>query len=229
MRPPARARVTTILRAAAGALSLLAALGAAGSSQAATLVINVQTPDGHVLPGAVVTVRPLDGAPRKPAPVHAIIDQVNRAFEPDILVIPVGSTVEFPNSDSVSHQIYSFSPTKRFQLPLYHGKPYPPVHFDEAGIVTLGCNIHDKMVGYILVTDATFFGRTDARGVWSVPDLPRGTYHVSLWHPLLREPAAALDRAVSITGDEAENLTVQLAQSLRPAPLQPSARSKDQY
>src|ERR1700680_328705 len=164
MRPPARARVTTILRAAAGALSLLAALGAAGSSQAATLVINVQTPDGHVLPGAVVTVRPRDGAPRKPAPVHAIIDQVNRVFAPDLLVIPVGSTVEFPNSDSVSHQIYSFSSAKRFQLPLYRGKPYSPTRFDQPGVVTLGCNIHDDMLGYLFVTDAPFFGRTDPSG-----------------------------------------------------------------
>jgi plastocyanin len=121
------------------------------------------------------------------APISAILDQINLAFVPDIIVIPVGSTVEFPNSDSVSHQIYSFSPTKRFQLPLYHGKPYPPVHFDQAGVVTLGCNIHDRMVGYIYVTDATYFGRTDAHGAWSVTNVPRGIYHVSLWHPLLRD------------------------------------------
>ena len=103
----------------------------------------MHTADGHALPGAVVTVQPLDGPVHHAAPLHAVIDQVNRAFAPDLLVIPVGSTVAFPNSDSVSHQIYSFSPTKRFQLPLYRGKPYPPVHFDQPGVVTLGCNIHD--------------------------------------------------------------------------------------
>ena len=215
-------------RLGAWRLPLVALLGTAVPALAGTLNVQANLANREPFAGAIVTVRG-EASHAPVAPVSAILDQINLAFVPDILVIPVGSTVEFPNSDSVSHQIYSFSPTKRFQLPLYHGKPYPPVHFDEAGIVTLGCNIHDKMVGYILVTDATFFGRTDARGVWSVPDLPRGTYHVSLWHPLLREPAAALDRAVSITGDEAENLTVQLAQSLRPAPLQPSARSKDQY
>jgi len=110
--------------AAAGALALLAALGRAGPDLAATLVIHVQTPDGHALAGAVVTARPLDGQAKRPAPVHAVMDQVNRAFAPDLLVVPVGSTVAFPNSDSVSHQIYSFSAAKRFQLPLYHGKPY---------------------------------------------------------------------------------------------------------
>ncbi len=96
-----------------------------------------------------------------------MVDQVDRAFAPDLLVIPLGSTVEFPNSDSVSHQIYSFSPAKRFQLPLYRGKPYPPVHFDQAGVVTLGCNIHDDMLAYLVVTDAPWFGRTDAAGAWS--------------------------------------------------------------
>ena len=178
--------------------------------------------------GAVITVRG-ETSHAPVAPISAILDQINLTFVPDIIVIPVGSTVEFPNSDSVSHQIYSFSPTKRFQLPLYHGKPYPPVHFDEAGVVTLGCNIHDRMVGYIVVTDAAYFGRTDARGIWSATNVPRGTYHVSLWHPLLRDSAASLDREVSVTGDESATATVQLAQALRPAPLPATARSRDAY
>ena len=120
----------------------------------ATLVINVQTPDGHALPGAVVTVRPLDAPARQRRAAARRHGPGQPRFAPDLLVIPVGSTVEFPNSDSVSHQIYSFSPAKRFQLPLYRGKPYPPVHFDQAGVVTLGCNIHDEMLAYLLVTDA---------------------------------------------------------------------------
>lgn len=226
MRPPARARVTTIAGVAAGALSLLAALGAAGSSQAATLVINVQTPDGHVLPGAVVTVRPLDGTPRKPAPVHAVIDQVNRAFEPDLLVIPVGSTVEFPNSDSVSHQIYSFSPARRFQLPLYRGKPYPAVHFDQGGVVTLGCNIHDEMLAYLLVTDAPYFGRTDRAGGWSA-DVPRGRYRVGIWHPRLRESEADLERELTVGDTDRADLTLRLAKPLEPAPLTDRPHSWD--
>ena len=129
--------------------------------------------------------------------MHAVMDQVNRAFVPDLLVIPVGSTVSFPNSDSVSHQIYSFSPAKRFQLPLYRGKPYPPVHFDQAGVVTLGCNIHDEMLAYLLVTDAPYYGRTDASGTWSV-EVPRGHYRISIWHPRLRDEAADLERELTV-------------------------------
>jgi plastocyanin len=197
-------------------------------AMAGTISVQVNLADRGPFAGAVVTLRGETGhAPA--APVSAILDQINLTFVPDIVIIPVGSTVEFPNTDSVSHQIYSFSPAKRFQLPLYRGKPYPPVHFDEAGVVTLGCNIHDKMVGYIYVTDAAYFGRTDARGTWSVTNVPRGTYHVGVWHPLLRESVASLEREVSITGNESAEVTVQLTQSLRPAPLQATARSKDLY
>ena len=75
--------------------------------------------------------------------------------------VGVGTRVEFPNNDSVSHQVYSFSPAKRFQLPLYKGEIHPPVTFDQPGLVVLGCNIHDSMVGYIYVTDAPYFGTTE--------------------------------------------------------------------
>ena len=113
------------------------------------------------------------------------MDQVDRAFVPDLLVIPVGSTVEFPNSDSVSHQIYSFSPTKRFQLPLYRGKPYPPVQFDQAGIVTLGCNIHDDMLAYIS-GDRCAMLRPHQRGRCLDNGGAGGGYRVAISHPRLR-------------------------------------------
>ena len=91
------------------------------------------------------------------------MDQVDLAFVPDVLVVPVHSSVQFPNSDAVRHQVYSFSSARQFQLPLYRGKPYPPVTFAQPGVVTLGCNIHDNMIAYIVVTAAPFFGRTAER------------------------------------------------------------------
>jgi plastocyanin len=188
--------------------------------------VNVRTPDGHALPGAVITVRPLDGPGRRPAAVRAVMDQVDRAFKPDLLVIPVGSTVEFPNSDSVSHQIYSFSPAKRFQLPLYRGKPYPPVHFDQPGVVTLGCNIHDQMLAYLLVTDAPWYGRTNEAGAWST-DVPKGHYRVELWHPRLREGEHDLERELTVGEADRADLTVQLTKPLLPAPLAERPHSWD--
>jgi plastocyanin len=207
---------------------LLAGFGAGSAAFAATLSISVQLSNGHPLGGAVVTVHP-DAVPAHPAPpVRAIMDQVDRAFEPDLLVIPVDSTIEFPNRDSVSHQIYSFSKPQRFQLPLYSGKPYPPVHFEQPGVVTLGCNIHDEMLAYVLVTDAPYFGRTDATGSWSA-EMPRGVYHVSIWHPRIRDEAKDLEREVTVGESDRGNLTLHLVKPLKPAPLEGRPHSWDSY
>ncbi len=77
------------------------------------------------------------------------MDQQGHQFVPHLLVVQAGTEVTFPNSDNVSHHVYSFSPTKPFELPLYKGDVYPPVTFEKAGIVVVGCNIHDSMLGYI--------------------------------------------------------------------------------
>ena len=198
------------------ALAALAAVLAA-QTQAASLVVTVLKRDGQPLPGAVVTAEPENGQPTPIPPTRAIMDQVNLAFVPDVLVIPVHSTVQFPNSDAVSHQVYSFSSARRFQLPLYRGKPYPPVQFDQPGVVTLGCNIHDNMLAYIVVTAAPFFGRADDRGSWTAADLPEGRYRVRVWHPLLSEPAELLQ--VVEVGAERGAAQIRLSKALRPAPL----------
>ena len=206
--------------------TLLDCLLQAADALAATIVVAVQTSDGRPLAGAVLTIHSLTGNDPPGVPVNAIMDQVNRAFVPDLLVIPAGSTVEFPNSDSVSHQIYSFSAARKFQLPLYRGKPYPPVHFDQVGLVTLGCNIHDSMLAYVLVTDAPYFGRTNATGSWSV-DVARGTYRVTVWHPRMQE-GSELEREMMIADGDRAALTLRLAKALQPAPLE-SRRSWDAY
>lgn len=213
-------------RRVAAALALCVLLNLGAAARGATLVIHVLTADGHPLAGAVVTVHPLDGPARHAPPQHAVMDQVNRAFEPDLLVIPLGSTIEFPNSDSVSHQIYSFSPAKRFQLPLYRGKPYAPVPFDAAGVVTLGCNIHDQMLAYVLVTDAPYFGRTDASGAWTA-EVTRGHYEVSLWHPRIRDDSADLERQLTVSETDRAELTLRLAKPLQAAPLAERPHSWD--
>jgi plastocyanin len=207
-----------LLRRIARVCILLCSLLQVVDAVAATIVVAVQTTDGQPLAGAVLTVHSLTGSDRGGLPVKAVMDQVNRAFVPDVLVIPAGSTVEFPNSDSVSHQIYSFSAARKFQLPLYRGKPYPPVHFDQAGLVTLGCNIHDSMLAFVLVTDAPWFGRTDATGSWSVV-VPRGTYRVTVWHPRMQE-SSELEREMTLAEDDRAALTLRLAKALQPAPLE---------
>jgi hypothetical protein len=128
----------------------------------------------------------------------------------------------------VSHQIYSFSPARKFQLPLYRGNPNPPVHFEQPGIVTLGCNIHDEMLAYLVVTDAQYFGRTDASGTWSA-DIPRGTYRVAVWHPRMNDDANELERELMVAQGDRATLVLRLAKPLRPAPLEAHPHSWDSY
>jgi plastocyanin len=222
--PPARALRAATLAALVG----LGGLGLAGGSWAGTLAVTVLLPDGHPLTGVIVTARPSAGPAHPAAAVAAAMDQVNRTFAPDLLVIPVGSTVAFPNSDSVSHQIYSFSPAKRFQLPLYRGKPYPPVVFDQPGLVTLGCNIHDEMLAYVVVTDAPLFGPTNKQGSWSA-QAPGGTYHISIWHPRIRDDAKSLESEVTVSDPGGATLTFHLTKLLKPAPLEGRPHSWDSY
>jgi plastocyanin len=191
----------------------------------APLSVVVLKRDGTPLAGAVVTAEGEAPALPPAAPVKGVMDQVDLAFVPDVLVVPVHSTVQFPNSDAISHQVYSFSGARSFQLPLYRGKPYPPVTFDRPGVVTLGCNIHDKMLSYIIVTAAPFFGRTGRDGEWSAPDVPNGRYRLRVWHPLLNEPGE-VERVIE-AGAARAPVQVQLVKVLKPAPLRDRPHSWD--
>jgi len=118
-----------------------------------------------------------------------------------VLIVQTGTLVEFPNSDNVRHQVYSFSPAKKFELPLYGGTEAPPVVFDKPGVVVLGCNIHDWMIGYIYVSETPFFAKTDAAGTAAVNDLPPGEYSVRLWHPGMERSEDSTLRQVTVNAD----------------------------
>jgi plastocyanin len=148
-----------------------------------------------------------------PAATKAVMDQINKEFVPETLIVRTGTQVFFPNSDSIAHQVYSFSPTKRFELPLYRGRPYPPVVFDQPGIATLGCNIHDRMVGYIVVTDSPYFGLSDEAGTVVLRDVPPGSYTITAWHPRARESLD--DQSVTLEGPNQE-LLIRMNKTLRP-------------
>ena len=110
--------------------------------------------------------------------------QQGKQFLPGVLVVPVGTSVHFPNRDSVRHHVYSFSPAKKFELKLYTGTPANPVVFERAGVVTLGCNIHDRMVGWIVVVDTPYYAQA-AEGAAQVQinGVPAGNYKLRVWHP----------------------------------------------
>jgi plastocyanin len=199
-----------------------------GFVQAGDLTASVQDRGGHALANVVVIAMPAGRPAPAPAAEHAeaIMDQQNLAFVPQVLVVAAGSNVRFPNNDSVSHQVYSFSPAKRFQLPLYKGAAHPPVNFDQPGLVVLGCNIHDQMVGYIYVTDAPYFGQTDAQGTLHWSNLPTDTYSVTFWSPYIADPAASLVQSVAVTSSAPAAVSVRLTRELRASP-QPRPRRSD--
>jgi plastocyanin len=172
------------------ALSVAAALMAfALAVSAATIVVDVRDPQGAPLTDAVVYATP-EG--KEPATVRhtALMDQKDKTFVPHVLPVQVGTSVKFPNSDDIQHQVYSFSPAKTFQLPLYKGTPANPIVFTSAGVVTLGCNIHDKMNGFIVVLDTPYFEKTENNGRVEVRSLEPGKYSIRVWHPdMASEPA----------------------------------------
>jgi plastocyanin len=148
---------------------------------AATLGAEIVDQKGNPLEDAVLT---LQGPMGKPvAAPKADMDQRAQQFAPHVLAVHTGTQIAFPNSDNIRHQVYSFSPAKRFELRLYEGTPSLPVLFDKPGVVVLGCNIHDWMLGYVYVTDDPWFTVSDKKGEVKLDALPPGHYVVTLWHP----------------------------------------------
>ncbi len=185
----------------------------------AELNVTVTDPAGHRVAGIVLVAEPQFELPaRKPAHDAVIMDQRQMQFVPNILVIQSGTGVEFPNSDQIEHQVYSFSAAKAFKLSLYAGHKYPPVMFERAGLVVVGCNIHDHMIGYIYVTDSPYFGRSDASGQWSPHDLPPGNYRLIAWHPRMQEGGGtSLQMPLTLTEGTPAVAAVHLTQPLRPS------------
>lgn len=152
----------------------------------------------------------------------AIMDQVHFQFVPKILVINKGQWVDFPNSDDVRHHIYSFSAPNPFEIKMFSRSEAPPMQFTKSGIVVLGCNIHDSMVGYIYVAETQFVAMSDASGIVdigseiltlnSTEKSADGFVKATLWHPLL---SAAHTNRIDISIDPAlEKQEVRLQISL---------------
>ena len=199
---------------------------------AAVLKVDVLDRDGTPVNDVVIVATPrhVPDTPALAASSHVVMDQIERQFVPRILVIRTGTPVDFPNSDNIAHQVYSFSPAKRFQLSLYRGRVYPPLVFDKAGLVVIGCNIHDNMLGYIYVTSSPYFGKTDTHGTLYLEGLVAGVYAVSAWSPRFNEPEDQLLRDVQVTVDANPPLTLRLTRPLSPEPrVKPTKTNRHEY
>ena len=178
-------------------------LPAAGAS----LAVEVRDARGAAASGAVVYAVPLGRTP-PPASREAVMDQRDRRFVPHVLAVQTGTAVRFPNSDNVRHQVYSFSPAKKFQLPLYAGTPATRIVFDKPGVAVLGCNIHDRMSAFIVVVDTPYFAVAE-KGRALLRDLPAGGYDVHLW--TAGTPSDPAPHRVTLAAAEERRLTLSPA------------------
>lgn len=168
---------------------------------ASPVTVSVNSNKGNSVFRAIVYFEPEIPVASGVLPTMPVMDQVDSQFVPHILVVQKGQQVNFPNSDSIKHHVYSFSQAKQFELKLYRDLKAEPINFPQAGEVELGCNVHDWMLGYILVVDTPYFAKTNRQGK-VVVDLPAGDYKVKLWHPRIQDNADVLVREITVNSEE---------------------------
>lgn len=170
-----------------------------GTSGAASLQVTVVDEQGRPVPDAVVFLDSVQASKVVRPMAQVDMAQQNKRFVPDVLLVTRGTPVAFPNRDTVRHHVYSFSPTKRFELKLYVGTPAQPVVFDQPGVAVLGCNIHDQMIAWVVVVDTPYRAQADADGRVVLDNVPPDAYQLRLWHQRLPVGAAAQAQALSMT------------------------------
>ncbi len=180
------------------------------SAQAAGIVrVVTRDPAGKPVGDAVAYLVNLDSpATVRPPADPVAITQKDQEFNPYVTPIVVGTRVVFPNLDNVQHHVYSVSPAKRFEIPLYIGDSKEAIVFDREGVVTLGCNIHDWMVAYVFVLSTPYFAKTGPDGTAEVPGLSPGRYRLAVWHP--RAGTVSRDLVVAESGDTTQVVSVVL-------------------
>jgi plastocyanin len=182
---------------ATAVLVLLEASIAAGAG-AIKGTVRTDGAGGTPLADAVVMVEGPSVASPAGAP-HVVIDQRNLTFVPRVIAVAVGTTVDFPNHDSVLHNVFSASPAKKFDLGMYAGGASRSVTFENPGVVRIGCNVHPKMEAFVVVHPNPYVAVTDARGVYTIRDVPAGSYQIRFWQPERTEkqvPITVRDGAV---------------------------------
>jgi plastocyanin len=165
-------------------------------TQASAESFLVQDQQGLPLKNAILEFSETNPASAAISPPKTLImDQIDKLFKPDVLVIHQGDSVTFPNSDNIRHHVYSFSSVKPFELKLYSGKPKAPLQFNVAGLAVLGCNIHDSMIGYIYIASSTQVLMTNEQGIATLADTVEYD-NVNVWH------ASSVSRLTNISYDD---------------------------
>jgi plastocyanin len=209
------------MRARASVLALL--LAAVGLARAATVEALVLDPGGQKLADAAVVLEPVAPPPSRRHP-NSSIEQRGKEFIPYVTIVQTGTSIDFPNNDTIRHHVYSFSPAKQFEIKLYAGKPGQPVLFDKPGQVVIGCNIHDWMEAYVLIVDSPYFAKSGADGRAVIAGVPAGHYRLRLWHPQqkMAQPLRELELADG-------GATLKLVLDVKPRERKPRIETDDRY
>ena len=151
--------------------------------------------------GVVAWLAPVDEQSAALQPTqHPRLLQKNKAFDPHVLVVPVGSVVEFPNRDPFFHNVFSLFDGKRFDLGLYEAGATREVHFDKPGVSYIFCNIHPQMSAVVIAVPASYYATSDAQGQLIIPSVPPGAYMLHIWYEgALPEDLEKLSRVVTVS------------------------------
>jgi plastocyanin len=149
----------------------------------------------------------LEGGKLPPlAPVSVTLNQQGSRFDPELIVVPTGSTIQFPNLDPIFHNVFSLSKVHKFDLGYYPQGQSRTVKFSEAGVIQVYCHIHANMYAAIVVTDSPWFVKPSADGSFSFSDVPAGRYRLSVWHKIAGY--RRVDVVVPETGSVTLNISV---------------------
>ncbi|HEY6943252.1 methylamine utilization protein [Dokdonella sp.] len=197
------------------------------AASAAELDIVVDDARGAPAADAVVSLHGAGPPPPAREPLTHAVDQRDETFVPYVDVFRPGDRVVFRNSDRTRHHVYSFAPAKSFEFVVAPGGDTPAVVLDRVGAIAVGCNIHDRMITHLYVSDAPWVAKSDAHGRAVFHDLPAGHYTVHVWHPLLRPGKAEPEQAIDIGAGTA---TLRFALPLLPDPRpDPDDRERARY
>lgn len=177
----------------------------------AALEVRVDDGRGPLADAIVVVDAAGAAAPAASAgPAEHVIDQKDETFVPFLTLMRVGDSIVFRNSDHTRHHVYTFSPVHPFEFVVPSGSTSGAVTFDRAGVAAIGCNIHDRMIAYVFVTDAPYAAQTGADGVAKFPGVPAGAWHLRAWHPRLRAGGKPVEREVTVPSARPVAITLRV-------------------
>jgi plastocyanin len=171
-----------------------------GSTAPATIDSGATSPYGDMV---VFLEGTLPGAEK---PVHAELAQRNQRFEPQLLVVPAGSTISFPNADPIFHNVFSLSSTKKFDLGYYPEGHSRTVRFDDPGVVQIYCHLHPNMYAAVVVTPNQWYTRPADDGSFTLSKVPPGTYQLVVWHTR----AGFFRRTIHVEADSSPKLVLNI-------------------